>query len=197
MFAITDDGKRVELKSDGTWVFASAAAPVANSGFRKARWGMSPAQVQQSEPGANWEIQENLCLFESRLADLSCLVAYIFVGDQLCRGKYIITEAYANDTNYIYTQEQLKEMLIKKYGKPDTDNEYWLDDLYRDKPTEWGMAVGRGDLSRFTFWRSPDTDICLSLQGENFVCNLTIEYASPQLAGIENAQKEADTLDLL
>jgi hypothetical protein len=197
MFAITDDGKRVELKSDGTWVFASAAAPVADSGFRKARWGMSPAQVQQSEPGANWEIQENLCLFESRLADLSCLVAYIFVGDQLCRGKYIITEAYANDNNYVYSQQHLKEILIKKYGKPDSDEEFWLNDLYQEDPQDWGTAVGAGHMSRYTSWKLPDTDICLSLYGENFECNLAIEYASPQLASVENAQKEADTLDLL
>lgn len=197
MFAITDDGQRVELKPDGTWALVSAAAPVADSGFRKARWGMSPSEVQLSEPGAKWEVEDGLCVFESRIDNLSCLVAYIFVGDQLCRGKYIITEEYANDNNYVYSQQRLKEILIKKYGKPDSDEEFWLSDLYQDSSQDWGMAVGAGHMSRYTSWTLPDSEICLSLHGENFECNLAIEYASPQLASLETAQKEADTLDLL
>jgi len=197
MFATTEDGKKVELKPDGTWVFATAAVAVTDTGFRKAGWGMSPREVQLSEPGASWETQDDLCLFESRLDGMSCLVVYIFIDGQLCRGKYVIAEDYANDNNYIYSHERLKEILTKKYGRPDSDEQFWLNDLYQDDPQDWGMAVSAGHMARYVSWKLPDTEIYLSLYGENYACNLIVEYSSTKLAGLESAKKEADTLDLL
>ncbi|HBO1216230.1 TPA: hypothetical protein L4E92_003578 [Pseudomonas aeruginosa] len=197
MFATTDDGRRVELSQDGSWVLCDKIQVTERNSFRKAAWGMSASEVKRTEPDASWEEHDNICLFESLLNNLNCLAIYIFIEDNLCRGKYLITQDFKNENNYISNYDQLKEILAKKYGSPSSDDEYWLNDLYQDSYQDWGSAVGMGHMSRYTIWRFSETEICLGLSGENYKCDLFIEYSSVHYAKLEKAKKDSDVLDMI
>lgn len=189
MRAITESGLTVHLNEDGTWLLAEPAG-TRSAGFRKVLWGASPSVVKASEDNEPNLEEDGYLDFEVRLGDFKCLAAYIFVGSQLVRGKYIVLDEYLNQTNYINVYEQLKNSVSKKHGTPFKDETYWANDLYKDDYSEWGMAVGCGHLSKFAFWETPESTINIGLYGENFDVHVSIEYAGKIFAGIEDGVKE-------
>lgn len=199
---VTQDGKRVILKADGTWEYAQESSQAiilgTELGFRKTAWGMTKDQVKQIEGRDDAEENTNLLIYNGQIAGLSCLIAYIFVQNQLVRGKYIINAEHSNDNSYLADYRNLKEMLIKKYGSPKKDDTIWLDDhLYCDTPQEWGMAVSIGHLYFYAEWSTKDTDINLMLSGDNYQINLGVEYISKRLGDLEHQEKEQQALDEL
>lgn len=183
----------IDVKEDGTWAPAKPDKALSAEGFRKVSWGVSPSEVKASEGNEPNLEQDDYLDFEVRLGSFKCLAAYIFVGDQLVRGKYIVLEEYQNQTNYLTIYEELKSSVSKKYGSPFRDETYWLNDLYKDDYSEWGMAVGCGHLSKFAFWETQESTINVGLYGENFDVNVSIEYAGKVFVGVEDAAK-ADQL---
>jgi hypothetical protein len=139
--------------------------------------------------------QDEYLDFEVRLESFTCLAAYIFVGHQLFRGKYLVLEEYQNQTKYLTVYEELKGSISKKYGSAVKDETYWLNDLYKDNYSEWGMAVGCGHLSKFAFWETPGSTINVGLFGENFDVQVSVEYVGKIFDGVEDAVKEDKLLD--
>lgn len=130
----------------------------------------------------------------STLGRFSCLAVYLFVGNQLVRGKYLILEEYQNQTNHLTDYDELKTLVSKKYGAPTKDETYWLNDLYQDDYTEWGMAVGCGHLSKFATWETADSKINVAIYGENFNVSVSVEYVGKAFEGLEDAAKESQIL---
>lgn len=200
MFGVADDGRKVVLNEDGTWVYHKdvvTSAEEGSRGFRKLSWGAHRLDVKQSEPSVAWLEDDGYLGFESALGGNECLVVFVFLNDMLVRGKYVFSQKFANDNTYLSKFDEFKDMLQKKYGVPDSDNEYWLNDLYQDDYQSWGMAVSAGHMSRFTMWVDGATKVCLSLTGEGYQCDLSIEYSSIEYEAEESKYKESIVLDLL
>lgn len=62
------------------------------------------------------------------------------------------------------------------------------DNLYKDDPSNWGIAVGSGRLSYFTEWQTPETKITLALSGDNFKVNFVLRYGSKRHEGLVDAK---------
>ncbi|VVM72412.1 hypothetical protein PS645_01831 [Pseudomonas fluorescens] len=199
MFATAADGRKVVLNKDGTWEYQTSivASSGAGNNFRKLSWGTHRLNIKQSEPSTSWLEGEGYLGFESALGGNECLVLFVLLNDILVRGKYVFNQKFANDNTYLSKFDEFKEMLQKKYGAPESDNEYWLNDLYQDDYQSWGMAVSAGHMSRFTTWIDGATKICLSLAGESFQCDLSIEYSSIEYEAEERKHNEDTVLDLL
>ena len=200
MFGVADDGRKVVLNEDGTWVYHKdvvTSAEEGSRGFRKLSWGAHRLDVKQSEPSVAWLEGDGYLGFESALGGNECLVVFVFLNDMLVRGKYVFSQKFANDNTYLSKFDEFKDMLQKKYGVPDSDNEYWLNDLYQDDYQSWGTAVSAGHMSRFTMWVDGATKVCLSLTGEGYQCDLSIEYSSIEYEAEESKYKESIVLDLL
>lgn len=198
--AVTQDGRKVVLHGDGRWEYAQqetklAIAQNVGGGFRKTNWGMSKEEVKAIEGRIDADDSGNALTFNSQVAGLDCLVIYIFVQNKLVRGKYAITTQHSNDNSYLTDYANLKEMLSKKYGKPVKDNVWWADDLYKDNPPEWGMAVGAGHLTLYSEWSTPETLVNVILSGDNYQIHLGIEYVSKQLGYLEDQEKEQQALE--
>ena len=164
--------------------------------FRSADFGMSQAAVKATEPQANWgSDDDDIIGFETTIAGLEALALYVFINGQMSRGVYMVTEPHSNKTQYISDYSSLAGLLTKKYGKPISEDTYWSDDLYRDDPSSWGMAVATGSLSKFTMWKNESAEIGLSLIGDNFKISLSVEYASKEFAELEQRKRESDTLN--
>ncbi len=74
-------------------------------------------------------------------------------------------------------------------GNRKDDFTYWLDEMFKDDPNEWGTAVSLGHVSLFATWERPKTIITLALTGDNGSINLGIEYVSNELGQLEEEAK--------
>lgn len=160
---------------------APEAPAVTDPDFRKAAWGMSQrdAGVHGSvlgggAPGLHIIHSSEDCT----VGGMDCAVGYIFVGDELAQGKIIVTQRRANATSRVHDFDRLVGLLTEKYGRPASQNTIWLDDLYKDDPSNWGMAVATGRMSKFATWENARTAIAIGLFGDNFDTSLVIEYNS-------------------
>ncbi len=134
--------------------------------FRSSDWGMSPSEVRATEPGVEWlELGGNNIAFQSSVNSLDATVGYVFTNGVLSRGAYIFNESHSNRTEYISDYNGLAALLDKKYGEPVKTQVVWLDDLYKDDPSDWGMAIATGDLKYYKRWETETTKIQMSLLG--------------------------------
>ncbi|TFD05524.1 hypothetical protein [Cryobacterium sp. TMT1-66-1] len=197
MLVTAENGSTFILRNDGTWTSVEASENrqfSAELGFRKVPWGSSKSTIRASEEQP-WTDSANMLAFDTSIGGMPSRALFILIDDQLVRSKYLITETYANDNKYLVSCSALKALLIKKYGTPDKDNEFWSDDLYQDDPDQWGMAVGRGDLKKYTIWETHETTVLLALTGENYDITLQVEYSARAFSDLEDSRTEARHLE--
>ncbi|WP_413334506.1 hypothetical protein ACH82I_17675 [Brevibacterium sp. GP-SGM9] len=199
MKAIREDGQVVELSEAGTWRFSEDRnTGGGEDGFRGVKWGTSPEVAKRREDSPPSEELETILYWTGgRLGGLSCEIVYIYANASLVRAKYIINEEWVNENRFIMEYNAMSELLSKKYGRPESENEFWNNELWKDEYDDWGKAVQQGHLSMYATWYSGETRIMLSLFGENYESSLQIEYASIRLEKIESRLKEAELLDIL
>ena len=195
--AVTEDGTRIELRSDGTW---SPIGPPPDEiqpkeGFRKASWGASREDIQLVEVGEYDVDTPELLVIPARVGELNFNAVYILLGDQLVRAKYMLTETYQNKNHYLNAYETLKQSLAKKYGQTRSDDTYWSNDLYKDDHQDWGMAVSCGHLMQSATWQTTETDVLLTLDGEGFEVRVGIQYTGRRLSSLEASHQEARLLE--
>ena len=150
--------------------------------FRKTNWGTSREQVKAIED-KNPDFEDNTILnYSVAINEKNFVCTYRFLKDKLYNSECVFIGQYTNKNNYIDDYKELKEILIKKYGKPKIDRpELWANDLYKDNKSDWGMAVSVGYLAYWSQWKTPTTKIDLMLWGENNKINLSIRYESKEL----------------
>ncbi len=152
--------------------------------LRNVNWGMSSKQVIASESIKYEDIIENkdsnskILIYSVRLLDKNFSLGYIFINDQLIRAKYFLKEEHTNKNDFIIDYNSTKEALSTKYGKPDKENTYWKNDLYKNDYSDWGLAISIGHLAFFSSWKINDMNIFLFLRGDNYKISCGIEYDS-------------------
>lgn len=158
--------------------------------FRKTNWGMSKDQVKKSEKTNPLFQEENgFAYADINVAGMNSDVYYYFNNDSLYQAIYGITDdKYMNKTKYIDDYERIKQTLTDKYGKQVEDIVHWYDDLWRDDPNDWGMAIVTGDLVYVSKWINGDTEIYLTLKGDNFELAFLIMYGDTN--ALENIEPD-------
>lgn len=148
--------------------------------FRNTKWGDTREEVIKSESDSpDLNNVYGLGYAEQSLAGYNSNLYYYFKEGKLYQAVYVIIEQHTNESKYIDDYEQLKELLIKKYGEPTNDIVYWYDDLYKDNPrSDWGMAIITGDLIYVSKWEVDNTTILLKLAGDNFEVDFTLNYVN-------------------
>ena len=176
-----------------------AAQNVFASDFRNADWGMSIEEVKAGENAKHYGEKQFSSTFqlgyEVKVAGLDAHAMYIFVEDKLVRAGYYFTETHFNDNLYIVDYNNLNEILTKKYGHIKDERKIWHDDLYKNRPQEWGSAISYGHLVMSTKWITSKTRVTLFIQGDNTEIELFIEYISLELERLEKEATEKQTLE--
>jgi len=165
--------------------------------FRKVNWGMSKSEVKQVETSELVQEETNSLAYRTDLAGFNALAGYIFAGDKLTRGKYVLLEDHSNKNDFISDYKKLKELLTKKYGNPDKDETIWKNDLYKDDYEDWGTAISIGHLIYYSTWKTERTELTLYLSGENYSISTVIEYQSVKLGDVETELREKEQLSEL
>lgn len=181
--AITEGGRTVILKDDGTWLYVKEKREQQKVyTFRKTKWGMTNQEVQKSEEEATFvKNSGDTLIYEGTVAGLYSYIAYNFIKGKLVWTKCLITERHSNKNDYIGDYDRIKKMLTKKYGKPSKDEHYWRDDLYRNDFEHLGFAISLGHLVYYATWQTSETDVYLGLTGDNGQVELAVEYQSRSL----------------
>jgi hypothetical protein len=138
---------------------------------------MSKEQVRSLEKSTFIQDTGKLLFFTGTISGMDTYILYGFKDGVLNSGSYSIRENFVNENNYIERFEDLRKQLITKYGEPFLDDVIWKNNLYRDDPDRFGLAVSSGHLEyRTNFKGEGETIISLSLSGENYESKLGIMY---------------------
>lgn len=175
-----------------------------NVGFRDALWGMNKERVKKVETsefvkeekmGGDFKGLDAL-LYKAEVGRLEAVIVYYFAKNLLTRARYKIMESHTNMNLFIEDFEYIMGQLTQKFGPPERDDAIWLNDLYKDDPSEYGMAMSVGHLMYVAEWYPPKTTIYLSLTGDNYEINLSIEYTSDAFSQFEKKVREKAKRDI-
>jgi len=147
-----------------------------NPDFRRGYWGDSMEEIMRKEGKADESDIEGMYSFKNYVAGMECLCAYRFTDNKLTSGKYIFTKS--NSDNCVDNYDRLVRLLIKKYGEP-FSNDKKSDASYYD--LQWfseGELVEYGKMSFTASWNTDFSVIFISLDGEQGLILLSIEYYS-------------------
>lgn len=155
--------------------------------FRGIPWGSSLAEVENSEfvkdhPDFTYtESEGKLTITDATVAGKSSAAVLCFGNNGLYSGMYILSEKHTDLINYYQDFLDLQESLTKKYGEPDETDDDWKNDLYKDNPSKYGMAIGAGHVKFIRRWKGNDSVITLGCVGDNFEISNAIYYQSLSL----------------
>ena len=163
--------------------------------FRKVSWGMNRDKVKSTEKLNIIGENDKILVYKAVSLEKNVNIVYIFVNDKLVRAKYVINEEHTQKNDYIRDYKEFKDILIKIYNEPLNDNIIWLDDLYKNDPSKYGLAVSIGHLSYWSNWETERTKIICMLRGENYSIICGIEYSSKELEPLENKEIERKNIE--
>lgn len=163
--------------------------------FRGSEWGMSIEEVKAIENADLMDESTEQIFYRGTIAGLKTIIVYEFFRNQLTSCGYMIDETYTNKNEHINNFQKLKELLTKKYGEPLNDNVTWDNDLFRDDPSQYGMAISIGHLSFRVDWKKDNLQLTMILYGKNYDIVHGIFYSSPALQKQADKAKEEDVLN--
>ena len=115
---------------------------------------MSRSEVSSSE-NSNPIYQENDILsYDSSIDGKDVAVIYYFSNNKLYRARYILQENHSNKNDFISDFQDFKLLLGKKYGKAEIDGSSWKNELYKNNPEDWGLAISIGHLVYYALWKT-------------------------------------------
>jgi len=199
--ATTADGKIVLLNEDGTWSFEKNSNKQIESVekiFRNSAWGDSKDKVKASEEAKfiaedKYDNGIEFMGYNTNVGSLDALVGYYFVENKLYTSKYLFQEKHSNRNDFISDFNKINQILTDKYGEPNENEKIWRNDLYKNQPEDYGMAIAVGHLIYYSKWKLNKTTITLSLSGSNYKIKHIVEYLSDDL--ILLARKAKDKTD--
>ena len=121
--------------------------------------------------------------YEDYIWGFDCSIWYWFIEDKLYQSAYYLNENILHEDPCFKDYEELKGLLIKKYGKPIMHKEEWIDDLAKRNELNREIAINKGCLAYRTGWGTPTTKIFMVISGYKNETYLEISYFSKELEG--------------
>ena len=186
---------KLEIDIDDALFYRSILKSIKEPTFRKTKWGMNKLEIIELEGEPSDNIDDALFYRSKLVAGIKAEIIFVFVDDALVRTKYIFNEVHSNSNDYISDYTTVKDVLVQKYGDPYTDQTNWNKDLYRDDVQNYGMAISVGHLVLKAGWLNIDSDILISLSGDNFEISHIVQYSSNALSMSLEKTKKKKLLD--
>lgn len=161
--------------------------------FRQAHWGMSKERVTELEgEPVHQKYSEGLerVGFRKKVKDLDCLIEYVFTSNKLVQARYVFLVEHEFQNEFIGDYKKVKDYLIEQHGEPEESKVIWMNDIYRDDYSRWGLAISLGYLEYFSFWKAEETEILLRLFGLDERIRLEAVYTGVKLAMKESVRQK-------
>lgn len=165
--------------------------------FRGLSWGASLSQVKKAEKAKFVNGDADTLYFEGSISGVSIGIWYFFLNGHLVEATYNNQESHINKNDYILDFQNVNKLLKKKYGTPILDEQIWDGEYYKDKPSQWGGAIGAGQLKYVAKWETDRTTISSGLVGDNFRIIHHIIYREKASKLKMNSIKEKEALEQL
>jgi len=186
-------------KSNIILVIVLLFATVIQGQFRETKWGISQKEVKKIESNLK-EVgtTSKSIFFSDRLLNMDVYVVYSFThSDKLHSGSYVFLDKHSQKNSYIDDYSKVQEALTRKYEEPETKEVNWIDDLYRDDPSDYGRAVSIGHLNFLSIWETPTEKIKLVCSGDNYKINVLLTYISKKLLNEKEKERSKSELEKL
>jgi hypothetical protein len=164
----------------------SAEGRTFTEGYKDAKWGMSKEQVKESFPDKKFNIRDELIWFSDRVAGEDANVIFDFINDRLYTVNVQIKLRVLGSQAYVFRFFRFERLLVQKYGEP-------VQKIRERTPTPYVSdedAILMGWSKYSSIWRTPESQITLSLQGANYKLYLWIEYECIELAKEKEQRKK-------
>jgi len=147
--------------------------------FRNVNWGMSKDQVLAAEESKLTINDGDTIFYTTEVAGLKSDLVYSFLDGELVRAAYMVDEKYSNSARHYDNYLKVKELLSGKYGTAVTTQDCkWGSSYFQENPNTWGLALEAGQMSCFSKWTLPNTEIALGLRGDQGKVGMYIGYLS-------------------
>jgi len=147
--------------------------------FRGLFMGECRSQVISNEGKDPDYEKDGVCAYYSKIQTFDTyLYYYINDQDQLYSIMNAFVHKHTNKTEFIDDYYRVQAGLIEKFGKPTSEDKIWYDDLWKNSPSDYGIAISTGDLTYLTLWEFDEYKISLILTGDNFDIDFYLAYTS-------------------
>lgn len=154
---------------------------------------MTKEQVMASE-GRKPDIkQPNALIYAGvKAGDFLTNLLYKFTDQGLISATYFIRATHSAEAAYYEDYKQLLGTIADKYGTPKTTNEEWINEIYKNDPSHYGLAVAAGHVSFVSIWATDNTLIRLVFNGDNYKTNLAVVYSYPSAVVVSDKNNSKD-----
>lgn len=143
--------------------------------FRNSKWFDTKEDVKNIESAELTLEQPDALAYKVKLNNDEFLALFYFNKKRFYQGVYLLKEKYVNENNFYNKYNEIKSILIEKYGEPKKITKKRSRNLYNGID-EIGMAIQTGEYTEYTLWETKNSTILLIIEGENFDSKLTIRY---------------------
>jgi hypothetical protein len=152
-----------------------------DTNFRNTKWGDSVDTVKLYETAElAYEDVGKILTYSGKIAELETFIIYYFDPVQgLYHAVYGLTEKHTTDHRYISDYDQLKALLIERYGEPTTDDIATLNNAA--SYTDAGSALKYGYTVYATAWDTDNTEVKLVMGADNHEIKTAIDYVSSKV----------------
>jgi len=147
--------------------------------FRNASWGDSQATVVKSEHRKPDFEKPDQIIYYGKLAGMNCAIVFEFNKHGLSRGIYNFSNSYSNPQLYLNDYSKIDGLLTKKYGAGKVHDEWHNENpLFKETPSNYGIALQLGQLTKKTVWEHGDNVIIHHMEYTGEYINHTLIYES-------------------
>jgi len=133
--------------------------------------------------------KDDVLTYDDKLAGSDVFVNYQFNdNNKLVSGTYTFTKKYSNPQLYIQDYAKFRSLLITKYGDPIVNREDWRGNITPYEKENYGQAISDGELTLYSVWKTPRSEIKIILLTRNNIPFLEIYYTAKSLDELENKE---------
>lgn len=145
--------------------------------FRNAKWGDDIETVKKYEKEIELDGENEVLFGITKINSIDSVACYYFDDGKLYEAGYVFAPQYANEGQYISSYESMKELLIKKYGTPASDEIIPMEEQDMIDYVGPASALNYGYVTYRTMWYDGDTEIGMIMYSENYDVNWGIVYS--------------------
>lgn len=150
--------------------------------FRKVKWGYSIKQVESAEGKKYDDISKDgsdiTIYYKVNFCGYNAVLLYIFNKNKLISSAFYLTDRHSSKNTYLRDYASLVKIYKDKYGVPKEEFTNWYDDLFKQDPSNWGVALSLGHMGKYTSFETKSTRILLLISGDNNIIKTIVSYTS-------------------
>jgi len=151
--------------------------------FAGTQWGDSRGRVRKLCPATKRvKGDPNALACTTEVAGVAAKAVFVFGDEGLAEIRVQFIAYHADKSQYVADYHAVSDAVIERHGAPDAEDAVWTDDMYRDHPDQWGIALASGMVSLTRSWSRPDVRIVHVASGKNLDVLHVLRYTPPELS---------------